>query len=380
MRLEDVCGCNLAGTCRICELVAHSPEYAKHFGREIDPAAKPQLKPIRTVRIDPSQLIHQSEGTAFNASMIRWRGQLLLAHRTGWAGSNIRLARLSDNYEPTDNAVTLALTHPAATYGREDPRLFVHNDRLHIAYTGFTGRTTSVLYAALRDDLSVETIHAPHFPGRRAWEKNWSFFSENGELYAVYSIDPHVTLKIVGNYATVHRQSPTAFPWKGGHLRGGASPVKVAGEWWHWFHGAIDLGANWPTRQYNTGLHTFQPHTHRVTRLAEHPVSWANLANRPKDQYCAVEFIGGALFDDSRQVWVNAYGIHDRWIEIREYSHADVAKWLGIAPRRECINLGARTEFRPGCSGWSCRHECSAGKPVAVPGGVCQSCNTWEPA
>jgi predicted GH43/DUF377 family glycosyl hydrolase len=360
--------------------VAHSPDYAKLFGREIDPTAKPQLRALRTVRIDPAQLINPSEGKAFNASMIRWKGQLILVHRTGWAGSNIRLVPLNDNYEPTDNPITLNLTHPAASFGREDPRLFIHNDRLHVAFTGFTGGVTHVLYAVLRDDFTTEAIHAPHYNGRRGWEKNWSFFSEKGELYAVYSIDPHVTLKIEGNVATVHRQGPTSFPWRGGHLRGGASPVRIGNEWYHWFHGAIDLGAEWPTRQYNTGLYTFQPHSHRVMRLAEQPVSWANMANRPKDQYCSVEFIGGAIYDDARQVWVNTYGIHDRWIEIREYAHADVAKWLGIPQRKECLNLGKRTEFRPGCGGWTCQHECSAGKPVAVPGGCCQSCELWEDA
>lgn len=46
--------------------------------------------------------------------------------------------------------------------------------------------------------------------------------------------------------------------------------------------------------------------------------------------------------------------------------------------RGRCLHLGVRTEFRPGCGGWNCVHECEAGEPVAVPGGVCQSCPKWE--
>jgi len=48
------------------------------------------------------------------------------------------------------------------------------------------------------------------------------------------------------------------------------------------------------------------------------------------------------------------------------------------ASRGKCAHLGRRVEFRPGCGGRMCRHECGAGEPEAVPGGVCQSCPKWE--
>lgn len=47
--------------------------------------------------------------------------------------------------------------------------------------------------------------------------------------------------------------------------------------------------------------------------------------------------------------------------------------------RGKCLHLGVRTQFVPGCGGWRCSHRCEAGEPVAVPGGVCQSCPKWEP-
>lgn len=47
----------------------------------------------------------------------------------------------------------------------------------------------------------------------------------------------------------------------------------------------------------------------------------------------------------------------------------------------ECEHLGRRTEWRAGCSGWMCAHQCDhpeealrAQHPVAVPGGNCQTC------
>jgi hypothetical protein len=50
----------------------------------------------------------------------------------------------------------------------------------------------------------------------------------------------------------------------------------------------------------------------------------------------------------------------------------------GVANRGPCRHLGKRIEYRAGCGGWRCRHECEAGEPQAVPGGVCQSCPKWE--
>ena len=50
-------------------------------------------------------------------------------------------------------------------------------------------------------------------------------------------------------------------------------------------------------------------------------------------------------------------------------------------PRLNCEHLGKRTEFRPGCGGFRCRHECDhpdadrrAAHPDATPGGNCQTC------
>jgi len=47
--------------------------------------------------------------------------------------------------------------------------------------------------------------------------------------------------------------------------------------------------------------------------------------------------------------------------------------------RGPCLHLGKRVEFRPGCGGRMCLHDCEAGEPQAVPGGVCQRCPMWQP-
>ena len=336
--------------CDKCWLYAHNAIVRQAWGGDPAECAPPPapleprdvagLAPLSKSRIDPSALITHPGGYAFNGSCIRYRGRTLFAYRSGWAGSNIHICELSDGDRPSPS-ITLELRHPLASYGREDPRLFEFGGRLHIAYVGFDGdwnstMATNQLYARLRENFTVEAEFAPKIDGRPwgRWEKNWGFFESGDELYAIYSIDPHIVLRIRGDHAEIAGKSETPFDWVGGHLRGGAPPRLVAGEYWHWFHGMKELGAIWPTRIYSLGLCTFEAlPPFRITRLARDPIAWADHSTRPPDQYCSVIFPGGTQFDGT--TWRISCGIHDRWLEVFEYAHADVLRWLDTsAPSR----------------------------------------------
>lgn len=299
----------------------------------------PTLTATAVRRLDSSRLITYPAGYAFNGSIIDYKGKTLLAYRAGWAGSNCHICELGADDTPGPST-TLALVHPLANFGREDPRLFIFRDQLHISFIGVQGHgggniITHQLYARLRDDWTVEEVFAPSISARspsrpNTWEKNWGFFDLNGVLHAVYSIKPHVVLRIDGERVSVITETPTEFTWHGGYLRGGAPPVLIDGEYWHWFHGAHDIpGGNWPTRQYNLGLCTFEAKSpFRVTRMAEHPLAMADHSTRPTDQYCSVLFPAGTMFDGKR--WRVSFGIHDRWLEIRDYAHTEARQMLGL--------------------------------------------------
>lgn len=47
-----------------------------------------------------------------------------------------------------------------------------------------------------------------------------------------------------------------------------------------------------------------------------------------------------------------------------------------VRPNR-CEYLQRRTEFRAGCNGWRCTHQCVYNLP-AVPGAYCQTCPKYE--
>lgn len=204
--------------------------------------------PLGVRFVDQTLLKPRPAGWGFNGSMIRHRGRLLLAYRVGQAGSQTWLAELDERLRPVGNR-RLNLDHPAATHGREDPRLFEFRGRLHLMYHGVAGASgpVNVLYARLGDDFQPERVYHPQLPERGPVEKSHSYFEGlDGELYAVYSVGPiHRVLQIDGERVVGRWDQPYRLPWNGGHMRGGAPPVLLPGgeRFGHWFHGRIDVNA-----------------------------------------------------------------------------------------------------------------------------------------
>jgi predicted GH43/DUF377 family glycosyl hydrolase len=299
------------------------------------PGALAAAVPSRFVaRFDETNLFPGQPGKRFNPSLTPWKGGYLLAYRHGWRGCQVYVAELGRDLAPLGPPRQLALDHAEANYGREDPRFFWHNGRLHLAYVGVVGgrriRHTNVLYARLTEDLRVERVFFPKVPRRNLWEKNHSYFSHGGRLYAVYSIAPHRILEVDGEQATWAHETPTPGPWHlGTEMRGGASPVLVGGEWWHFFHSRIETRG---FRTYCTGLYAFEAKPpFRMTRIIPDPIQWADNGTRPKDQYCAAVFVCGAVRDGAD--WILSCGIHDRWSEFYKFSHADLEAALVEVPR-----------------------------------------------
>lgn len=374
--------------CHPCKLYRTRMDYRLFWGGSSSP---PTIGSPRVVRVDNSKLSPGAADARFNASLIRFQGRLLLAYRTGWAGACCHIAELTDDghYTPINTNVLAMLRSPQSPFGCEDPRLFVFRGQLHIAYIGvMTGwGPTNQLYARLNDQLEVEEVFAPEYLHRQSWEKNWGFFEWQGELMAVYMTGPkHVVLHVNGNKAYPFAETDNTFPWSGGVLRGGAPPVLVGDRYYHWFHGRI---GEWAAGRYSVGLSVFEAKPpFRVVAQSPHPLWMASHDNQPADQRAAGEpavvFPAGAFLENGK--WIVSSGCHDRWIEIHEWDAVEIERILSpevSAPvllpvsRGECIHLGVRTEFRAGCGGRMCRHDCLAGEPDAVPGGVCQSCEKW---
>lgn len=302
-----------------------------------DPLVRRKIQPCRRCpdyvggwprRFDENNLWEGVPGKRFNPSLLPYESGYLLAARNGWAGSEIYLGKLDREFRPVGSPIRLDLYRQGeANYGREDPRLFYHDGRVHIAYAGVVGghsiRHTNVCYARLSTDLSVEETFAPHYVPRNKWEKNWSFFSQEDVLYAVYGISPHVVLRIDGGSATKAYETENALPWAGGERRGGASPVLVGDEYWGFFHDRI----KGPDGKYvyRTGVYTFDaspPFAPR--RHVPAPIMTADLHDKPADQYAHVVFTCGAVLAGGE--WVLSSGRHDRWMTLDKFSHSELEK------------------------------------------------------
>lgn len=286
-------------------------------------------------RFDQNNLAVNVPGMRFNSSLIEWQGGYLLAFRNGWKGSDIYLQRLTLDLQPHGEADKLDLIHRDCSYGREDPRLFLHSGKLHVAFVGVVGRRrrhamrTNVLYARISDDFRVEQVFAPQYPQRNDWEKNWSFFSHDGQLLAVYSIAPHRILAIDGDRAELAYETATRAPWSGGEIRGGASPVLHRGEWWHFFHDRIESHGQ---RIYGMGCAVFEDEPpFRVLRVTPDPLMRADPATKPQGQYASVVFPCGTV--PRERDWLISMGVHDRWTELHTIAANDIERrMVEIAP------------------------------------------------
>lgn len=253
----------------------------------------------------------------FNGSLIVHGGSLLLATRK--QQHTLHLSRLGDNLQPE-------WTRPlAVSHGADDPRLFCHRGRLHVGYAAISalGATVDTVrvrqgVAALSDNYDLVEPRVLEY-GRRI-EKNWAWFDYEGELHAVYSISPHRVLRISDGITT--HETTNVFPWSGGYLRGGSTPVLVGDEYWCWFHGA-DEGRR--LRSYNVGVYAFEAKPpFRVTRMSAHPLLWAKPSERTSNGGADVVFPAGAVHRSGR--WLVSMGVADDHTEIAEWDHADVEK------------------------------------------------------
>lgn len=282
---------------------------------------------------DLSSLVNK-EDRKFNPSLLRYRGRLILAMRVTMSGSQIHLLEISDDFMTATRETVLEIDHRLCDFACEDPRLFIHKDKLHIAFSGVqkgTGRiVVHQMYARLNDDLHAEAVYYPHFHDRADWEKNWGFFSSGDQLYAVYSIQPHTILRIDGDQATrVHQSETKGWSPMIGLKRGGASPVKRGSEWYCFFHDAWD--AYGKPREYNICLYTFEDRPpFRINRIARVPLFRPDAAHRPNKSTPNVIFPGSAFLED--HLWHVAAGYYDQWSLLLRFDVNRIERLLDVVP------------------------------------------------
>jgi predicted GH43/DUF377 family glycosyl hydrolase len=317
----------------LAAVARYDRRYARFTRLPVTPVERPlqaRCKHTRpAIRFDHHNLFPKGQpngcpGVRFNPSIIASGDGYLFVWRHGWAGCNLYACRLDADFRPVGTATRLKLRKSWCKYGREDPRWFRLNGKLHVSYTGVVGNQgpTNVCFARVNEQtLEVEDKWHPRIPGRQAWEKNHAYFDYQGIAHAVYSIHPHRILRVEGSQSmfVAETRGTIRDRWQGGRLCGGASPVLHNGKWWHFFHGSTEWNGR---RQYNAGLAVFSAEPpFAIERFTPYPVDVANPFEE-HDAGCDVLFPGGAVCLGDE--WVIASGAHDRWAELRFYD----AAWL----------------------------------------------------
>jgi hypothetical protein len=150
----------------------------------------------------------------------------------------------------------------------EDPRLFLYRGRIWSAFTVIENYTSGVMtkqglgYCSVYPDFGLHIMPKYGKNLEMGPEKNWGFFQEGADLFAIYSYRPWTILRIDHDEATkVYEQE---FPMEyEGRIHGGTCPKMVDGLWWSFGRCINHRGCP------STIAVVFEPRTFRIVRIFE---------------------------------------------------------------------------------------------------------------
>jgi predicted GH43/DUF377 family glycosyl hydrolase/GR25 family glycosyltransferase involved in LPS biosynthesis len=244
----------------------------------------------------------------FNPTMAWYKDRLILITRDSWGHSALGLWHLkngnafslgSDNWQ-VEPIASLRSEHPDAPR-LEDPRAFLAYDskgnlKLHASVSlpdGYPPKVVRVGYVRFSEDLSrIEYTRIYESPLGSAYEKNWVFFlDENQEMKWVYATKPeHIILDKRGQ---IDSRTRNKLPWRGGALRGGATPYYSGDRYVHFTHGCLKLVRG---NVYSLGCTEFSASwPYNVLRQTPIPLLWPDNNELEKVVKRNVLFPGGVI-------------------------------------------------------------------------------------
>lgn len=191
----------------------------------------------------------------------------------------------------------------------EDPRLFLYRGKLYMAYNGASYKPSS-FRQHICDISSGQPGPVYALERCQPTDKNWMYFERDGNLYAVYSIDPHVVVRIDGDKIEEAGRSDHGLKrniWWYGEPRGGSCPWYIGNDEFLTFFQSHYIPAGFYRRVYVMGAYVFSAKPpFEIKRITHKPL----IAPESTDTTMhAVVFPGGAVFKDDK--WVVPFGYND---------------------------------------------------------------------
>ena len=227
--------------------------------------------------------------------------------------------------------ITKAHIENISNPGIEDPRLFRFKNNMW-CITGFRGRLTIDPSSNLQHNMIMFTVRDPgnitvlKYANRTfPLDKNWQPFEHDESLYLVYSMSPHIILKVDTDTGVCTEQYSTPFPDNSpvkGTMGGGAPPQLVT----------------WKKKQYYLGVaHTrydfMLTHTRKtIWYLFQSSPPFAITHIGPAfgilQPDVDIEYVTGLVVDQDRDIAYISFGINDCFGGFKQLSLSNILATL----------------------------------------------------
>ena len=291
----------------------------------------------------PNRRLSPSNNVKFNGSIIRHKGEILLAYRRydpEHGRTSIAITKLDENFEPKSHHrcnLDSRFNKPV----QEDCRLFHYLGNLYISWTDldwegwkFYGKARiSQMYSHLVFDgdeyHSYKSLMPDYGGNHNEVEKNWTFFDHRRELYFVYNINNHEIVSPDWSTGSIQesRKSEDLIYYPYGHIRGGSPPVyseRFVG-YLSFFHGSTKNA--WLGRRYYMGAIVIDPDRLKISFISKSPIIYGT----SQEPFCGAGngrcvFPMGHYWDEKRESYVVSCGINDTFNSIIMIKPEDIEK------------------------------------------------------
>lgn len=206
----------------------------------------------------------------------------------------------------------------------EDPRAFYHAGQLWLSACNFVVFPDRVSWTGahqilleINDYWQTERRHDPIYGKngssvfeQKGDEKNWLWFSHNGDLHLIYLTLPHTVVRWDESLRPVEEYVTDIWhpDWKHGEPRGGTAPVRVGSQYLSFFHSSMPWRP--PKRRYYMGAYTFSATPpFQVTSVTPEPLLAGSLSDPWGEGKPLVVFPCAALRENGH--WTVSLGVND---------------------------------------------------------------------